>query len=345
MQKIIIIFVIALLSVTAMAQNKKVAVFDPAGNVDTSMKEIIREEISSIIVNAGGYTVLERQLIDRVLEENRFQAGGLVDDSQMSEMGRRMGANMVFVTSMTTLDVNIYISCKLIDVETARIEKQRTALTQRGANDLLNVVQKIVGEMFDMTNSAGLTDVIKQDSKPKIPKQTNEPASKNVEYNFGFVIGVNSEIIEDNIMPYYGNSYNILKFTGGLAFRIIWPKELVGLVLQPEILYSQTEIHYLMYEKNYYHYLKVPVNMMYRLQVAEVKPFALIAPYGIFAFKGDTNNDGIFYYYDRNYLWSYGISVGAGFDVWKIQLSYNYSWGFGDHVHNNVYTISAGIFF
>ena len=148
MKKVIITSVIAILSLTAMAQDKKVAVFDPAGSVESAIKEIVREEISSIIVNSGGYTVLERQLIDKVLEENKFQTGGLVDDSQISEIGKRMGANMVFVTNITPMGNNFYISCKMIDVMTARIDKQKTAQTQRGSTDLMPVVQKMVNEMF-----------------------------------------------------------------------------------------------------------------------------------------------------------------------------------------------------
>ena len=155
MQKLVITNVIALvLSFTAMAQEKKVAVFDPAGSVDNAIKEIVREEISSIIVNTEGYTVLERQLIDKVLEENKFQTGGLVDDSQISEIGKRMGANLVFVTSITPMNGNFYISCKMIDVQTARIEKQKTAQTQKGSNDLISIIQKMVGEMLGQVQSS-----------------------------------------------------------------------------------------------------------------------------------------------------------------------------------------------
>jgi len=158
MQKAVILSIVALLlNVTAMAQDRKVAIFDPAGNVDNSIKEIIREEISSIIVNTGGYTVLERQLIDRVLEENRFQAGGLVDDSQVSEIGKRMGANLVVVTNITALgNANYYISCKIIDVQTARIEKQKTAQSSRNVSDLITVVQKAVTEMLSVTTISDL---------------------------------------------------------------------------------------------------------------------------------------------------------------------------------------------
>ena len=147
--------IVLLLSVTAMAQDKKVAVFDPAGSVENSIREIVREEISSIVVNTGEYTVLERSLINKVLEENKFQSGGLVDDAQISEIGKRMGANLVFVSSLTLMGTgNYYISCKMIDVTTARIEKQKTAQTLRGGNDLVEVVKKTVNEMFAKTVEA-----------------------------------------------------------------------------------------------------------------------------------------------------------------------------------------------
>jgi len=150
MKKIITTSLIALLvGFTATAQSKKVAIFDPAGSVDKNIKEIVREEISSIIVNAGGYTVLERSLINKVLEESKFQQSGLVEDSQVSEMGKRMGANIVFVSSVTRMSSSsYYVSCKVIDVQTARIEMQRTAQTQQGVSDLLQAVQRMVRLMF-----------------------------------------------------------------------------------------------------------------------------------------------------------------------------------------------------
>ena len=174
--------VIALMFIfSAMAQDKKVAVFDPAGNADNSIKEIIREEISSIIVNTGGFTVLERQLINKVLEENKFQSGGLVDDSQISEIGKRMGANLVFVTSLTQMESkNYYVSCKMIDVQTARIEKQKTSQTIRGSSDLISTIQKLVGEMFDQ--KTGSTGNLKQEITPQI----SMPNSNNIDINISF---------------------------------------------------------------------------------------------------------------------------------------------------------------
>jgi len=154
--------------------------------VDNTIKEIVREEISSIIVNSGSYIVLERQLIDKVLEENRFQSGGLVDDSQISEIGKQMGANVVFVSSIASMGSNLYISCKMIDVQTARIEKQRTALTQKGQTDLIAVVQRVVGDMFadvpksDITRQQPAKQVVEEKPAPSITAKMLTAKGKRV---------------------------------------------------------------------------------------------------------------------------------------------------------------------
>jgi hypothetical protein len=71
MRKTVIVWLAALCCAgVAFGQEIKVAVFDPAGNANEAIREIIREEISSMIVNTENYTVLERQLINKVLEES-----------------------------------------------------------------------------------------------------------------------------------------------------------------------------------------------------------------------------------------------------------------------------------
>ena len=137
------------ISISTLAQQeRKVAVFDPAGTVEKGLLEIVREEVSSVVVNTTGYTVLERQLINKVLEENRFQESGLVNDSQVSDIGKRMGADYVFVTTISMLGSNYYISCKMIEVATARIDKQSTGTTTDGINDIPQTTQNIVKRLF-----------------------------------------------------------------------------------------------------------------------------------------------------------------------------------------------------
>ena len=204
---------------SASAQNQKVAVFDPAGSVDASIKEIVREEISSIVVNSGGYTVLERQLIEKVLEENKFQLGGLVDDSQISEIGKRMGANLVFVSSITSMNNNFYISCKMIDVQTARIEKQKTAQTSKGMNDLISVIQKTVTEMFsEIKKTSGnvtKTEEKQQESKTIVEEKPITPTDKLV-VNGSKVFMSGRELDKIEVKRYMANTDALNVYNKGL---------------------------------------------------------------------------------------------------------------------------------
>ena len=138
---------------------------------------------------------------------------------------------------------------------------------------------------------------------------------------------------------------------GGVALQVVWPK---GFALQPEVLYSQKGCMFagsgLRYDIDY---VEVPLKVMYRLHMAQVKPFGFVAPYGAYAIRlaenGNRTSNDVFS--NQIQKWDYGVGAGAGFDVWKIQLSFKYTWGFAQvaketfTIRNKVFTISAGFLF
>lgn len=152
MKKFIITNVIMLLLfVTALAQNKNVAIFDPTGNSENRYKEIIREEIYSMIIYKG-VNVLERQEVNKILTENKIPLNATLSESQISEIGKLMNADLAFVTDISTVEkYNFQISCKLIDVQTALVINQHNMQTSNGIADLVPTTQTIVTEIF-MTN-------------------------------------------------------------------------------------------------------------------------------------------------------------------------------------------------
>ena len=169
-----------------------------------------------------------------------------------------------------------------------------------------------------------------------------------IEYKYGIVAGRNVATINSE----QGTSQDIITgLMGGLAVQVIYPK---GFVIQPELLYSQKGCLFGGSGVKYnIGYVEMPVKAMYRLHMAEVKPFAFVAPYWAYAIRivedGDVISDDI-PSNEINKL-DYGIGVGAGFDVWKLQLSFRYSWGLAKitnetyNIRNKVFTVSAGLFF
>lgn len=157
MNRINLLTIVLIFFTVGLAQgqkDKKVAVFDPVGDVSNNLKIIIREELSNAVVNTLGFTVLERELINKVLAESEFQMTGHVDDAQIGELGKKMGANYVCYASISSVGGNYYISCKLVDVMTAKIERQNTGITQSGLDDLFTVVSTVSRAMLQQQGTS-----------------------------------------------------------------------------------------------------------------------------------------------------------------------------------------------
>ena len=169
-----------------------------------------------------------------------------------------------------------------------------------------------------------------------------------IEYRYGVVAGQNIATVKSK----KDTSQDVVTgWMGGLAMQIVWPK---GFAVQPEVLYSQKGCMFKGSGKKYdIDYIEIPVKLMYRLHMAEIKPFAFVAPYGAYAIRvaenGTVSSNDVFS--NQINKFDCGIGAGAGFDVWKIQLSFKYSWGFAQvanetfPIRNKVFTVSAGIFF
>lgn len=129
MKKMLFIVLAVLCTLPVFADNEKlrVAVFDPtssSASVDEGTKVAIREIISSTIVNAGNYDIVERSLLEKVMQEQSFSNSGAVNDSDATEIGKLAGANKVVLSVAAAVSGRNMLSIKLIDVKTASVDRQ-----------------------------------------------------------------------------------------------------------------------------------------------------------------------------------------------------------------------------
>ena len=209
MKKLIITLDIAILGISAMAQEKKVAVFEPTGSIDANLKAAVRDEISSIVVKTDGYSVILRQQIYRVLEENNVEPNSLVDDLRVSEVGKRMGANLAFMSHITQMGNNYYVSCKLIDVMTAQIVKQETMQTLYGLDDLMDVVNKLANDMLDVVEIK--SEMPKVEIMPELPKVETTTKFEGMLLSKGTKVYLNNENEANKIINARGKVIDLYK--------------------------------------------------------------------------------------------------------------------------------------
>lgn len=154
MKKICMILA-TLICLSAFADNTKlrIAVFDPTSSgtsIDEGTKVAIREIISSTIVNAGVYDIVERSLLEKVMQEQSFSHSGAVDDNDATEIGKLAGANKVVLSVVTLTSGRNMLSVKMIDVKTASVERQKVKVVASG--ELLDVVESLTLALVDASS-------------------------------------------------------------------------------------------------------------------------------------------------------------------------------------------------
>ena len=95
------LFIQALLPTEARAEFKrtKIAVLDfqiqGGKNDNPDMGKIVAEWFITALVQEGRFDVIERRLLEKVIEEQKIGVSGLVDESSASKLGKVLGAKIV----------------------------------------------------------------------------------------------------------------------------------------------------------------------------------------------------------------------------------------------------------
>jgi len=128
------------------------------GNPDQDyLKGIISYILIEDLSGSEGILVVDRQNIDDLLEEQKLQITGLIDDASAIEAGQLLGASFMLKGSYVFLGQDIFINITLIDVETG---SSRT-FSQRGYQEntvhLLSekLLKHMIGSNFSLEVPSG----------------------------------------------------------------------------------------------------------------------------------------------------------------------------------------------
>ena len=111
-----------LLSLSLFAQDeKKVAVLpvlDKNNKVEDAHKLLIRVTLIASLANTNGFIAIDRELIDAIIDEVKFQESGMVDDDDRAELGKLYGAKYLLKIEVERSNSNnVFIFASLLDIE------------------------------------------------------------------------------------------------------------------------------------------------------------------------------------------------------------------------------------
>jgi len=127
----------------------RVAVFDPISSsksIDEGTKIAINEIISSTLVNTGKYIIVEHSILQQVMNEQKISNTDALDDSEVTKLGRLADADKIVLPAISMVGGRSMFTIKIIDVETATIEQQKTRIAK--SNGLLDIVEPLTLDLI-----------------------------------------------------------------------------------------------------------------------------------------------------------------------------------------------------
>lgn len=216
------------------AEKMRIAIMDfNADGVPREEARRITELIRTEIINTGRFNVIERDQLDKILQEQGFQQTGCTDETCAVKIGRLVSANKMLVGTVMVVSGTTVINGRIVDVEkgVAEFGERQVARTS--------------GEIYDSVTAFS----------QKLTRRIYKDAS-GVEYHSPFAAGAIS------LVPLWSGSMNkgfdvigmsfilgksITLLCGILAHFQVWPVDAVnkenyfvafGAVTMGDVIYS-----------------------------------------------------------------------------------------------------------
>lgn len=152
---ILVLTVSALLANTAYADFKKtkIAVMDfqvQGEKFETEdIGKIVAEWLITALVQEGRFDVVERRLLEKILQEQKLSVSGVVDAESIARLGKVLGAKIVVTGSVMKLRQFMEVNARLINVENGSIiaaEKVKSESATRLEELVTEMAVKIISD-------------------------------------------------------------------------------------------------------------------------------------------------------------------------------------------------------
>ena len=183
MRKIFIIL-FTLLSLMAVAQNevKRVAILetvDKLGTVPYLKQLMFRSNLTTAITNTVGYEGYDRADLKEILGDQSFQRTGMVSDADIKKIGEFTGAKYVLIAEAVIDGSDMFITAKIIDVETARVLRNSNQLMGTSASEMQMGSQKVAADLLGVSSATYSHQTIAANTSTSVRQSSSQSTPVN----------------------------------------------------------------------------------------------------------------------------------------------------------------------
>lgn len=136
---------------------RKVAILeivDRANEINNGVKFMIRSNITQTITKTPGYEGYDRVDISSIMNEHEFQRTGLVSETDIKRLGEMTGASYILIAEVAPISSEmLFLTAKILDVETARIEKTANLQSGTSSTELQEASISLAKDLFGWVSS------------------------------------------------------------------------------------------------------------------------------------------------------------------------------------------------
>ena len=110
------------------------------------MGKIVAEWLITGLVETGRFDVIERRLLEKLLEEQKLGVTGAIDPTSAAQLGKILGVRIIVSGTVTSLEGYTEINARLINVDSASIiaaEKVRAGSAEKLRDLVTKITEKI----------------------------------------------------------------------------------------------------------------------------------------------------------------------------------------------------------
>ena len=150
------IFVITLLifSMTAIAQNKRIAVLEIIDNeqiISDTIAMMVRSNLTKVISCVPGYEGCDSVNMSEIMDKYVFDS--LSEEERIKLIGKITKADFLLVSEMVKYDeTNIFVTAKILDVETMITESSENVLMGMTTQNIQNGCESLIKKLLILTN-------------------------------------------------------------------------------------------------------------------------------------------------------------------------------------------------
>lgn len=166
MKKVVLMIIALTIStaslLTAASEKPLLAIlpFEATGGIQQTDADSIYELLVTKVITTNKYKVVERSLINKLMEEHRFVMSDFVDNNDIVKLGKMLSTEWVVIGSIGRIGSRFTMVVRMVNINTG-INEKASSITETSIERLSDKINELVAQITSMSDKTVKLSVVR----------------------------------------------------------------------------------------------------------------------------------------------------------------------------------------